>query len=236
MTGSAPEYRIDPDDPRAPSTEVWNSLDAAEKRRIVGALPPDMPLDQKPPEGDAHRKPKNAATDALDAFFRKTNRHAYVSSELVVYYPDEPRFCPDVLVVFDVPNHERSRWVVSDEGKGLDFILEIHVSGERKKDFERNVRRFAALGIPEYWIFDQPNGRLLGHRLPTNSDQYERVVPQGGRFNSQVLGLDLTVEAGRVRFYYGTAPLLFADELGRQAQHHDHRIDGGARGSHAARR
>jgi hypothetical protein len=138
----------------------------------------------------------------------------YVSSELVTYYPGQPRFCPDVLAVLDVDPHARERWVVSDEGKGLDFVLEVHVSGDERKDFERNVVRYAEFGIPEYFAFDRPRARLWGWRLPEPSARtYERIVPQRGRLPSAVLGLELTAEQGRVRFYEGNAPLLFVDEL-----------------------
>jgi chromosome segregation ATPase len=37
-------------------------------------------------------------------------------------------------------------------------------------------------------------------------------VPQGGRFASEVLGLDLTIEGAGLRFYQTTAPLLGSEE------------------------
>lgn len=52
-------------------------------------------------------------------FFRKIGRRVYVSSELGVFYPDEPRFAPDVLAVLDVEPGERKSWVVAQDGKGL---------------------------------------------------------------------------------------------------------------------
>ena len=82
----------------------------------------------------------------------------YLACELPVYYPGERMFAPDVIAVMDVEPHSRMRWVVSAEGKGLDFALEVHVAGERRKDLERNVERFARLGIREYFLFDR--GRL----------------------------------------------------------------------------
>ncbi|MDF2698238.1 MAG: hypothetical protein K0S65_6621 [Labilithrix sp.] len=88
------------------------------------------------------------------------------------------------------------------------------MSGDRTKDFETNVRRYARLGIPEYFIFDRGNMRLTGWRLPERDARvYVPVVPQAGRFPSAVLELDLALEASRVRFYFGTAPLAEAEEL-----------------------
>jgi hypothetical protein len=39
------------------------------------------------------------------------------------------------------------------------------------------------------------------------------MVPQAGFFGSSVLGLELRVEDGRVRYYHGNAQLLVAPEL-----------------------
>ena len=38
-------------------------------------------------------------------------------------------------------------------------------------------------------------------------------LPQGGRWLSRTLGLDLSIEGGRLRFYSGSAALLDAEEL-----------------------
>jgi Uma2 family endonuclease len=203
---------VDPEDPRAPPVEVWERMSAEERERVVSSLPSDMPLELHPPEGDPHRKPKERAREALDEYFRRIGRRVYVSSELVTYYPGESRFCPDILAVLDVETHDRSSWIVSKEGKGLDLVIEIHVSGDREKDFERNVVRYARLGIREYFVFDRRGARILGHRLRPDR-MYERLVPQAGRFRSEVLGLDLVVEGELLRIYNGSAPLLFMDEL-----------------------
>lgn len=66
--------------------------------------------------------------------------------------------------------------------------------------------------IPEYFIFDRPGVRILGYRLKAGSTSYERLVPQAGKLTSQVLGLDLCMESGTLRFYHGSAALLFMDE------------------------
>lgn len=212
MVATSP-YVLDPDDPRAPTEPQWAAMSEGERARVVAGLPAEMPWELHPPEGDDHRDAKDKARDALDEHFRRKGRRVYVSSELTTYYPGERRICPDVLAVTDVALHPRQSWVVSREGKGLDFVLEVHVSGDARKDFEQNVVRYASLGIPEYFAFDRPRGRLWGWHLPESATAYQRHVPQRGRLSSAVLGLELTVEDGRVRFYEGNAPLLFADEL-----------------------
>ncbi len=206
-------YALDPADPRAPTHEQWEAMSPAERERVVQMLPSELPR-RTAPEGDLHRIPKEKATGALGEFFRRMGRRVYLSAELPVYYPGEPWFAPDLIAVLDVDPDARDRWVVSAEGKGLDFVLEITLSGDRRKDLEKNVARYASLGIPEYFILDLRAQRIVGYRLDSERPgSYTAIVPQAGRWASGVLGLDLVMEGGRIRFYAGSAELLETDEL-----------------------
>jgi hypothetical protein len=207
---SVARYVVDPRDPRAPSVEVWERLTPEERGVVLTSLPSE-PEQAAPPEGDVHFRSKVRAREALEEYFRRVGRSVYVGSELAIYYPGAPMFAPDLIAVLDVEPHARERWVVSAEGRGIGFALEIHVAGSLRKDIEDNVVRFAALQIPEYFAFDAGRGRLSGWRL--DGDRYASIVPQGGRWRSVVLDLDLAVEDGRLRFYHGSAQLLDATEL-----------------------
>jgi hypothetical protein len=115
--------------------------------------------------------------------------------------------------VLDVEAHPREKWVVSAEERGLDFVLEVHVSGNRAKDLEGNVTKYARLGIPEYFVYEPLRSRIHGYRLVAGRSDYQPIVPQEGRWASDVLGLDLAMDSGRVRFFHGSAPLPEAEEL-----------------------
>ena len=201
--------------PMAPSQERWDSLTAAEQAEVYAALPGEMTeAEMAPPEGDRHFRPKVATLDALGGYFRRLKRKVYVAAELATYYPNESRFAPDILAVMDVEDHERDKWVVAAEGRGLDWVLEVHVSGDRTKDAEHNVERYAALGIPEYFFFDRSRNALKAYRLASpEARTYTPILPQGGRYASQVLGLDLQLEDDRLRFFAGTAMILSSAEL-----------------------
>jgi Uma2 family endonuclease len=208
---SLPPYVVDPADPRAPPQELWARLRPEERARIIDSLPSEYPS-TAPPEGDFHRIPKERALGALGEYFRRINRRVYASSELPVYYPDEPRFAPDILAVLDVEPDPRDRWVVSAEGKGLDFVLEVALRGDAKKDLVANVQRYARLGIPEYFAYEPLKPKLSGFRLE-RAGVYTPIVPQGGLWHSGILGLGLGMESGRIRFFAGTGPLPDVDEL-----------------------
>ena len=203
-----------PADPRAPGMEQWERMSPAERAHVKELLPSEGTFDFLPPsEGDTHWEASASARLTLREHFRRTGRKIYVSANLGVYYPAKRPFAPDLLAVLDVGTHKRESWIVADEGKGLDFVLEIHVAGDWRKDRKTNVARYAALGIREYFFFDRKRLTLSGHRLPSpKSAVYQHLVPQAGRFSSEVLGLDLMLEGPRVRFFAGAAALEDVDE------------------------
>jgi hypothetical protein len=99
------------------------------------------------------------------------------------------------------------------EAPRVDFALEVHYAGNRRKDFVTNVTKYAELGIREYFIYDLRRGLLKGYRLPSAGARAYREVPrQLGRYRSDVLELELALEGGRLRFYAGTAELVTAAE------------------------
>jgi Uma2 family endonuclease len=171
-------------------------------------------------EGRPHKKAKKRSLDMLGLHFGAVGRVVYLAEEMAVLYPGEEVFTPDVLAVVGVPEPEddqRMAWVVADEGKGLDLVLEVLHRGNRKKDLEDNVERYARLGIPEYFVYDRAQDRIRGFRLPAaGAKRYVPIVPQRGRYASTVLGIDLAVEGGELRFFYGMAELFGSAELIRR--------------------
>ncbi|MFT5432636.1 MAG: Uma2 family endonuclease [Myxococcota bacterium] len=231
MTMSPPTHAwtFDPEDPRAPSQAVWDAMSDEEQQFVIQSLPSEVPpgFMGMMPEGDRHGRPIALITDALKRHFGNRGREAYIGSDFMVYYPSEQCFAPDVLVVLEAGAHQRDSWNVSKEGKGLDLVIEVLVGGNRRKDLERNVDRYARLGIVEYFVFEPVAARLHAFRLPEDGGVYERVVPQHGRYPCQLLGFDLTVVDNHLRFVSDdlTLPTTWevaerlnsaVDELGRK--------------------
>ena len=119
---------------------------------------------------------------------------------------------PDLLVAFDVDpaaHRRRNGYLIPEQGKPPDFVLEVASEGTARRD--ETVRRgnYAAMGIPEYWRFDDTGGKLYqaalaGDRL---ADGEYRPIPvcwvAGGGYwgHSEVLGLDLCWIGGELRFW-----------------------------------
>lgn len=224
MAGTvAKQKQPSPPIPIAPSVEAWRAMSPAEQLafqlRVLDALS-DPALMMS--EGRPHKKAKTRALDALNLHFRAMGRTVYLAEEMAVMYPSEVSFSPDLLAVLDVAEpeeDERMAWVVADEGKGLDLVLEVLHKGDREKDLVENVERYARLGIPEYFVYDHGRQQIHGFRLgEPGLRRYQRIVPQLGHYHSNVLGLDLTIISGVLRFLVGEAELPGSADLIRRLQ------------------
>ena len=118
---------------------------------------------------------------------------------------------PDLLIAFGVDPaayYRRNAYVISEQGKPPDFVLEIASPRSRRTDRVDKRRDYAALGIPEYWRFDEASrrreSRLAGDRLVEG--RYEPVAVEelaGGVMQgySAVLNLFIRWEQGRLAWH-----------------------------------
>lgn len=208
--------------PIAPSEERWREMTREERERFIESVNEALsdPLVTMS-EGRPHKKAKSRALDMLGLHFRALGRRIYLAEEFSVIYPSAEPFTPDVLAVLDVEEPEddqRMSWVVQDEGKGLDWVFEVIWAGDRKKDLVKNVERYASLGIKEYFAYDKKQERIYGYRLIPEGRRYQPILAQAGLYRSNVLGLDLAIVDGTLRFYQGAAELYDTAHLIRRLE------------------
>ena len=133
---------------------------------------------------------------------------------------------PDLFVAFDVdPAAYANGYVISEQGKPPDFVLEIASRRTGRIDATEKRGDYAALGIGEYWRFDETGeyhgARLAGERLVTGDYVAIAIgeLPGGGlQGYSAVLDLHLRWEEGELRFYdpaTGRGIATLADERAR---------------------
>ena len=135
---------------------------------------------------------------------------------------------PDLLVAFDVDPaaYEASNgYIIEEQGKPPDFVLEIASRHTGHIDAGEKRVAYAALGIVEYWRFDETGehhgARLAGDRLvdgryePIQIEESAEGVLQG---YSAALNLNLRWENGRLGWCDPTTGehiATFASERGR---------------------
>jgi Uma2 family endonuclease len=206
--------------PTVPSAAAWRAMTPDERMdfqvRVLDALNAEP---EAMGEGRPHKKAKSRTVDALNLHFRTTGRVVYLAEEMAVLYPGQKPFSPDILAVLDVEepeDDERMSWSVTDEGRGLDFVLEVLHEGHRDKDLVTNVERYASLGIPEYFVYDRARQQIRGHRLPPGASRYQPVVPQLGQYHSAVLQVEAAIVDGNLRWFVGQAELPGSADLIRR--------------------
>lgn len=121
---------------------------------------------------------------------------------------------PDLFVVTGVPRRERKSWVVWQEGKGPDVVIELLSASTAR--FDKGAKRLVyqnQLRVPAYFWFDpfHPEDRA-GFVLRDN--RYESLAPDAdGGLPVAVLGLRLVLWEGAHEDITGTW-LRWADEDG----------------------
>ena len=118
---------------------------------------------------------------------------------------------PDLLIAFGVSAADyraSNGYIVSDQGKPPDFVLEVASESTAEADVGTKRDYYAELGIPEYWRFDKTGefhgARLAGDRL-VNGEYRSMVIEElpGGVLQgySTVLNLNLRWDNGQIVWY-----------------------------------
>ena len=93
--------------------------------------------------------------------------------------PASERMAPDLLIDFNVEPEtyrENNGYIISEQGKPPDFVLEIASRSTGQHDVMDKRLAYAGLGIPEYWRFDE-TGEFHGIRLAGNHLAEEGYEP-----------------------------------------------------------
>ncbi len=103
---------------------------------------------------------------------------------------------PDVMVAVGVDDRLRDSWVIWQEGKGPDFVLEVASESTWKRDRDEKPAIYASMGVAEYFLYDPEGGRLdprlQGYALRGGAYRAlpSEVLADGARgVRSAVLGL-----------------------------------------------
>src|SRR5207249_7592991 len=110
--------------------------------------------------------------ETLKAFYRDSPR-TYVSGNLLLFYEQGNKrrhVSPDVFVVKGVPKHDRPNYLVWEEGKGPDLVIELTSSSTRREDVKKKFLLYQdTLKVKEYFLFDPLEDyldpSLRGYRL-----------------------------------------------------------------------
>jgi Uma2 family endonuclease len=157
-------------------------------------------------ETDLHFRLMSDARQTLDTRYID-DPDVYVSGNLLIFYvPENKRrhVAPDVFVIKGVPKKQRDNYLIWEEGKTPDVVLEITSASTRKEDTTKKFKLYRdVLKVREYFLFD-PRGDYLkptlqGFRL--SRGEFVPIAPTANRLASNVLGLHLERSGTDLRFF-----------------------------------
>lgn len=154
-----------------------------------------------PMETYRHKLQMDLLVDPLAAWL--SDRNAFVSGNMFVYFSpyqlkNHDFRGPDMFAVLDVPKGERKCWVVWEEGKGPDVVVELLSPSTASLDKRQKKEIYQKrLRVPEYFWFDPFNpSDFAGFAI--SDHVYQPIIPdQQGRLISEQLGLALVLWSGQ---------------------------------------
>ena len=186
-------------------------------------LPPtqaELPYsDGDPMESERHILQMQLLMDTLRTHW--ADRDVFIGGNMFVYFSlqqvrNRDFRGSDFFVVLDVPRGERKSWVIWEEGKGPDVVIELLSESTAEEDRGRKMRVYQDwLRVPEYYWYDPFSAEWAGFKL--SNRQYTPLAPdEQGRLTSDSLGLLLTrwtgtykgIEATWLRFAQADGTLL----------------------------
>ncbi len=193
--------------------------------------PPEREPDEKMTSAAHLHEPGN--THHLAQHFGNRETTLVTAERYITMLPEllpsgSPRRYPDLLIAFGidpVAYRESNGYIISEQGKPPDFVLEIASRSTGQEDTGPKRRDYEALGIPEYWRFDETGEfhltRLAGDRLVDG--QYhpidiEELLDGSLQGFSAVLNLHIRWEQGQLRWHdpaTGRHITTFDDERAR---------------------
>lgn len=156
-------------------------------------------------ETDLHRSIMVDSIESLKLYY--AGQQVYVSGNiLLLYQPGNRRrhVSPDVLVVKGLDPHARENYLLWEEGRPPNAVIEVTSESTREEDLYDKFEIYRdRIRVPEYFLFDprdeylQPS--LQGYRL--KGRRYQAIEPVSGRLPSHELGLHLERHDRQLRFY-----------------------------------
>jgi Uma2 family endonuclease len=155
-------------------------------------------------ETDLHRLLMIDLHQTLQDWFA-ADPNVYASGNLLLFYEEGNKrrhVSPDVMMVFGVPNRIRENYLLWEEGRGPNVVIELTSASTRREDTRQKLELYRdVLRVPEYFLFD-PYGDYLTPNLQwyrLTAGAYRPMRLQDGRLRSRQLGLFLVQDGRQLR-------------------------------------
>ncbi len=164
---------------------------------------------------DTHYFAINSIRDPLPSRYQQRDDVyvVYVTGDLLLYYKEHDNtqsVAPDVMVVLGVANRRRKTYLLWEEGKPPDVVVEVSSPGSFRQDRTEKRELYGKLGVREYFLYVPDyddmdgSGRMFAFRRwgkgLVEADP-EREIGGEPEYASEVLGVGFRAEdyRGRLR-------------------------------------
>jgi Uma2 family endonuclease len=156
-------------------------------------------------ETDLHRLDMIDSIETLELYF--LGQPVYVTGNILLFYRRGNRrkhVSPDVMVVKGLDPHRLDNYLLWEERKPPNVVIEVTSKSTREEDLEDKFETYRdQVKVREYFLFD-PRSEYLrpslkGHRLV--GAKYVSIRPLSGRLPSKELGLHLERHGTELRFW-----------------------------------
>ena len=166
----------------------------------VRALPgeDELPYDDGMPlESQQHKRQMDLLIYPLSDWWHDRD-DVHVGGNMFIYFSEKQVKTndfrgPDVFVVTGTTRRTRKSWVVWQEERAPNIIIELTSPSTWRVDHTRKKDAYArALRVPYYFIYNPDDAQISAFVLEPGADQY-RALPtgEGGRFSCGQTGLEL---------------------------------------------
>jgi Uma2 family endonuclease len=157
---------------------------------------------------------------------------------ILCYEKGNPRafVAPDVMLAIGVRKRRRENYLLWEEGKPPDLLVEVTSKSTRREDEVKKKALYERIGVEEYLLFDPKDEylkpRLQGFRLARGLFRPIRLERDGALL-SRTTGLTFLPEGERLRLLDTASgePMPWSEELGAARQD----AEAGRRAAEAAR-
>jgi len=181
----------------------------AEKKQ-VSYVPTDVLYPEEDGEpmaaSDLHREQLFRTLSTLETHFSQ-DPTVYVSGDILMYYVQgvpSKSISPDVLVSFEIGMKKRRTYLVWEEGKVPDFVMEFSSKNTYQNDLTKKMEIYASLEIQNYFLYDAEGlylpSQLMGFELVNG--KYEAIQPdESGGIRASSLGLDFRIRDQEIAIF-----------------------------------
>ena len=172
---------------RFKARDIWDTPEDGKRYEVI-----DGQLYVTPPPLREHQGASGVLYEYIAPFLRQHGLGKLYAAPIGVELDDENGVQPDLVYVSRDREHILSRRGI--EG-APDLVVEILSPSTRGRDRGIKLRRYAAAGVPHYWIVDPRAGTLEEHHLTEQGYELAGSYGPGSTFRPTLFpGLEIPID------------------------------------------